>query len=253
MRRRNGMKKGTRLRRRGEYGQDAGGGCHLKGCQYLHSYPWRLRVCRGIRCGAQVPRNTAVSSGADLDQPDSFLSWPSMSSTSAVLLTRVFNSRDFVMPADDGSIRSGTHRGMDRADRPRRRTLQLRARRAVLHDVPASTSLLLQMMRRLSGSIWCLAPADGGDVRARRDGHSRLGTFPPPVTFPRRMWAGARHFLPIAVASRVVRRLVIADVRLKQGRSGPLCFVSVRHEYLAEGQTKISERQELVFRPSVAG
>ena len=101
------------------------------------------------------------------------------------------------------------------------------------------------------GLHWCLAPQTAAMSELGRDGHSRLGTFLPPVTFPRRMWAGGEidFVAPIAVASRVVRRSVIADVRLKQGRSGPLCFVSVRHEYSAEGQTKISERQELVFRP----
>src|SRR6185312_9161418 len=33
-----------------------------------------LRLCRGIRHRAQVPRNAALPGGADLDQPDPLLS-----------------------------------------------------------------------------------------------------------------------------------------------------------------------------------
>src|SRR6185369_5200419 len=60
----------ARLRRRGQHGQDAGGGCLLGSGQCLRADPWRLRLCRGIRRRAQIPRNAALSSRADLDQSD---------------------------------------------------------------------------------------------------------------------------------------------------------------------------------------
>src|ERR1700682_3451235 len=60
----------ARLRRRGQYGQDAGGGCVLGCGQCLRADPWRLRLCGRIRRRAQVPRNAALSGRADLDQSD---------------------------------------------------------------------------------------------------------------------------------------------------------------------------------------
>ena len=100
------------------------------------------------------------------------------------------------------------------------------------------------------GIHWCLAPQAVAVSELARDGHAKLGTFLPPVPLPRRMWAGGEiEFLrTIPIGSKVVRRSVIADIVLKQGRSGALCFVSVRHEYSADGQTKIRERQDIVFR-----
>ncbi len=62
-----------RLRRRGQHGQDAGGRCVLGGGQCLYPDPWRLRLCRGIRRRAQIPRDAALSGGADLDQPGAVL------------------------------------------------------------------------------------------------------------------------------------------------------------------------------------
>ena len=63
----------ARLRRRGQHGQDAGGGCVLGSGQRLRADPWRLRLCGRIRRRAQVPRNAALSSRADLDQSDPVL------------------------------------------------------------------------------------------------------------------------------------------------------------------------------------
>jgi 3-methylfumaryl-CoA hydratase len=100
------------------------------------------------------------------------------------------------------------------------------------------------------GIHWCLAPRLALMSELGRDGHPSLGGFLPPVSLSRRMWAGGEiEFLAaIPRGGRVVRRSVIADVALKQGRSGSLCFVSVHHEYSAAGQTKIRERQDIVFR-----
>ena len=70
----------TRLRRGSQHGQDAGGGRVLGSGQCLRADPWRLRLRRGIRRRAQVPRNAAVSSCADLDQSDPVVTSPSMCS-----------------------------------------------------------------------------------------------------------------------------------------------------------------------------
>lgn len=41
---------------------------------------------------------------------------------------------------------------------------------------------------------------------------------------------------------------MIEDVTIKQGRTGPLCFVVVRHTYDARDRPAIVERQDIVFR-----
>src|ERR1700737_1536219 len=64
------------------------------------------------------------------------------------------------------------------------------------------------------------------------DGHARRGGFLPPVPLPRRMWAGSRlEFVrPLSAGEHIARVSRIVDVSHKEGRSGPLVFVLVRHE-----------------------
>ncbi len=83
-----------------------------------------------------------------------------------------------------------------------------------------------------------------------RDGHPKLGDFLPPVPLPRRMWAGSQiDFLrPLTVGQSIARHSRIEDVRMKEGRSGPLVFVKVLHEVLAEGQLALTERHDIVYR-----
>lgn len=82
------------------------------------------------------------------------------------------------------------------------------------------------------------------------DGHARRGGFLPPVPLPRRMWAGSqlRFRAPLHVGQALERVSTIEDVRLKEGRSGPLVFVRVRHDLLAEGQAAIEEFHDIVYR-----
>lgn len=82
------------------------------------------------------------------------------------------------------------------------------------------------------------------------DGHAKRGGFLPPVPLPRRMWAGSRiDFLAPMHAGQAIRRTSrIADVRMKEGRSGPLVFVHVHHDIHAEGQWVIHEEHDIVYR-----
>lgn len=82
------------------------------------------------------------------------------------------------------------------------------------------------------------------------DGHARRGVFLPPVPLPRRMWAGSRlEFLaPLRAGQAIRRHSRIADVRLKEGRTGPLVFVQVHHDIHAEGQHVIHEQHDIVYR-----
>ena len=82
------------------------------------------------------------------------------------------------------------------------------------------------------------------------DGHVRRGGFLPPVPLPRRMWAGSRlDFLaPMRAGQALQRTSRMADVRLKQGRSGPLVFVQVHHDIHAEGRHILHEAHDIVYR-----
>ena len=65
------------------------------------------------------------------------------------------------------------------------------------------------------------------------DGHPARGGFLPPVPLPRRMWAGGQTEVVdlLRVGDAVTRRSEIANVELKSGGTGPLCFVTVNHTY----------------------
>jgi 3-methylfumaryl-CoA hydratase len=82
------------------------------------------------------------------------------------------------------------------------------------------------------------------------DGHPKRGGFLPPVPLPRRMWAGSKlEFLrPLAVGSAITRNSSIVSVSAKEGRSGPLVFVRVRHEIGDADGRCLSEEQDIVYR-----
>lgn len=83
------------------------------------------------------------------------------------------------------------------------------------------------------------------------DGHPRRGGFLPPVELPRRMFAGGRVAFegPLRVGERLVRHSRVASVEEKEGRSGRLVFVTVRHEIgPAGGAASVIEEQDLVYR-----
>ena len=88
-------------------------------------------------------------------------------------------------------------------------------------------------------------PADVGP-----DGHPQRGRFLPPVPLPRRMFAGGRlKFLrPLRIGDSVTRVSEILGVEGKQGRSGDLVFVTVRHRFSVDGALALEETQDLVYR-----
>jgi 3-methylfumaryl-CoA hydratase len=82
------------------------------------------------------------------------------------------------------------------------------------------------------------------------DGHAKLGGFLPPVPLPRRMWAGGRLEFrrPLHAGETYKRTSQITDVQLKEGRSGSLVFVTVRHEIGSPQGVALTEEQDLVYR-----
>jgi 3-methylfumaryl-CoA hydratase len=82
------------------------------------------------------------------------------------------------------------------------------------------------------------------------DGHPQRGGFMPPVPLPRRMWAGSKmEFVQaLRVGQAIRRQSIIKDVSLKAGRTGPLVFVTVRHEIHAERTLALVDEHHIVYR-----
>lgn len=82
------------------------------------------------------------------------------------------------------------------------------------------------------------------------DGHPALGGFLPPAHKRNRMWAGSRleFYQPLRVEAEVTCISTILNVEEKQGRSGSLLFVTVRHEYFQDGQRVLQDEQDIVYR-----
>ena len=83
------------------------------------------------------------------------------------------------------------------------------------------------------------------------DGHPARDAIPtPPGAGLRRMFAGGRvsRHGPLRTGAEATRRTWQASSSLKQGRSGPLHFVTVRTEISQGGQVVITEEQDLVYR-----
>ena len=82
------------------------------------------------------------------------------------------------------------------------------------------------------------------------DGHAQRGSFLPPVTLPRRMWAGGRLAFrqALRIGDAVTRSSRIAAITAKIARSGPLVFVTVHHEIGRGEGVAVSEEHDIVYR-----
>ena len=84
-----------------------------------------------------------------------------------------------------------------------------------------------------------------------RDGHPKKGGFLPPISLPRRMWAGGRFrfYTNIPLGTQAQKRSTIKEVVEKSGQSGSLCFVTVLHEFfLDDGTLALTEEHDIVYR-----
>ncbi len=94
--------------------------------------------------------------------------------------------------------------------------------------------------------FWTVAPSEA----LGRDGHPATGGFLPDLGLKRRMWAGGRlaFAAPIEIGREAEKLSVIERTERKEGRSGPLAFVTVRHEIHQEGRLCVTDWQDLVYR-----
>ncbi len=88
------------------------------------------------------------------------------------------------------------------------------------------------------------------DSEISADGHSHRGGFMPPVTLPRRMFAGAKltFAAPLKLGKVATRKAAIASISHKAGKSGDLVFVEVEHTVTQDGVVAVTERQTIVYR-----
>lgn len=87
------------------------------------------------------------------------------------------------------------------------------------------------------------------------DGHPRAGGLIENPPHPRRMFAGARMVLhePLPLDTPMTRLSEVGEITHKEGRSGPLAFVTVTHRYVVAGDEVAVEEQDLVYRPASDG
>lgn len=105
---------------------------------------------------------------------------------------------------------------------------------------------------------WCLAVPDVPSARLGPDGHPARGgpgSFLPPIPLERRMWAGSTvdFLMPVPIGAGISRSSRVVKIEEKEGRSGPLVFVDVKHEWVAGGAPAVREVQSLVYRKAPRG
>ena len=85
-----------------------------------------------------------------------------------------------------------------------------------------------------------------------RDGHPSLAAsgLIPDLGLPRRMWAGGRleFHQPLLAGIPAEKRSLRESYSRKEGRSGPLGFVTLRHEIWQEDRHCLTEWHDLVYR-----
>lgn len=95
--------------------------------------------------------------------------------------------------------------------------------------------------------FWAPCPPGG----LGRDGHPKVGGgLIPDLRLPRRMWAGGRleFWEPLRAGLPAERTSHLEQAARKTGRSGPLAFVTLRHEIRQDGRLCLCEWQDLVYR-----
>jgi len=81
------------------------------------------------------------------------------------------------------------------------------------------------------------------------DGHAKRGGFIPPITLPRRMFAGALLTFEgdVRIGETARRTSTITGLDAKTGRTGELIFLRIRQE-IEGAEGRIIEEQDIVYR-----
>lgn len=94
--------------------------------------------------------------------------------------------------------------------------------------------------------FWDAQPAEA----LGSDGHPRTGGLIPDLGLPRRMWAGGRlvFHAPLICGRTAMRRSQCLSAQLKDGRSGSLALITLRHEISQDDKLCVADEQDLVYR-----
>lgn len=95
--------------------------------------------------------------------------------------------------------------------------------------------------------LFCIAPVRRSSLGP--DGHERLGEFIPSLPASHRMWAGGdiQILQRLRMGDTITRRSHVAKVDHKQGSTGELWFVTIKHDYIRSGEPVLIEDQNLVY------
>ena len=97
--------------------------------------------------------------------------------------------------------------------------------------------------------FWDAQPPDN----LGRDGHPAIGDFIPELGLPRRMWAGGalQFHAALVTGTPATKVTTIKTITQKLGRTGPLAFVTLRHDIHQCGTLCVTEDQDLVYRQDI--
>jgi 3-methylfumaryl-CoA hydratase len=97
---------------------------------------------------------------------------------------------------------------------------------------------------------WCYFKPRVRQSEIGPDGHPARGGFMPPVPLPRRMFGGFRttYRKPLILGEMMRQEARIADVQIKQGRTGMLVICTVHYEFSGESGLAIEEDHDYVYR-----
>ncbi|MGP6087862.1 FAS1-like dehydratase domain-containing protein [Antarctobacter jejuensis] len=119
---------------------------------------------------------------------------------------------------------------------------------AVSHDL--STPLKVRARMELPSLWhWVAFPEFVPMSDLGEDGHPALGGFLPPLPFRRRMWAGGEVIFKgvFHVGEALTKVSTIRAVTRKDGKTGPMAFVTVDHVTTGEMGGAVEEEQNIVY------
>ena len=82
------------------------------------------------------------------------------------------------------------------------------------------------------------------------DGHEKRIGFMPPIDLPIRMYAGGEinYFKPLLIGEKLKKTSSIISIENKEGSTGNLIFLKIKHEITNKKEILINEIQNLVYR-----
>lgn len=83
------------------------------------------------------------------------------------------------------------------------------------------------------------------------DGHPKRGGFLPPITLERRMWASGRLTFhhDLLIGEDIRKTSEILKISEKEGKTGRMVFVTVRHLIQSARGVAVEEEQDIVYLP----